>query len=190
MTCYLNFRKRIKFLGNQNRITQWNTVICVEWIGRIITGFRNSYGGTGRTVWPGIRFKTKTGETKSCLLRYELNFGKKKQVQDIVICYLSDISHLYDSIFYWGYYKASAKEKSISHLYKSKGKLKEYDNLISEEEKAILILKNKGLTNKQVAEQLSIDVSLIGAHRKKMLNKTGAKDLTSLFQICKMCEVF
>ena len=53
-------------------------------------------------------------------------------------------------------------------------------NELSERESAVLVLLTKGLSNKEIADQLNISVHTVISHRKNIIEKTGIKSLPGL----------
>jgi DNA-binding CsgD family transcriptional regulator len=51
---------------------------------------------------------------------------------------------------------------------------------LSERERDVLIRLVKGLSNKEIAEELSISIHTVGSHRKNIMEKTGIKSLSGL----------
>ncbi len=51
---------------------------------------------------------------------------------------------------------------------------------LSEREKEILVLLVRGLSHKEIAEQLNISVHTVTSHRKNIIEKTGIKSLSGL----------
>lgn len=59
-------------------------------------------------------------------------------------------------------------------------------SILSDREKEILLLAEKGFETKEIAEKLLISSHTVDKHRKNMLEHTGAKDTSMLIQICRM----
>lgn len=61
--------------------------------------------------------------------------------------------------------------------------------ILSEREREILGLVKAGNETKQIAEQLNISSHTVDKHRKNMLERTGARDISSLIQLCDMGKI-
>jgi DNA-binding CsgD family transcriptional regulator len=68
----------------------------------------------------------------------------------------------------------------LSILLKSSECKKITGEYLSEREKEILVLLVRGLSHKEIAEQLNISVHTVTSHRKNIIEKTGIKSLSGL----------
>ena len=57
---------------------------------------------------------------------------------------------------------------------------KSQQNQLSERERDVLIRLVKGLSNKEIGEELNISIHTVGSHRKNIMEKTGIKSLSGL----------
>ena len=53
---------------------------------------------------------------------------------------------------------------------------------LTQREKEIIVLMEKDLSNKQIADQLNISIRTVETHRKNILKKTGTNNLLSLLK--------
>lgn len=60
-----------------------------------------------------------------------------------------------------------------------------FSGFFTRRELELLKLLNKGMTSRQIAETLYISVHTVETHRRKMLNKTGSKNLVELINFSK-----
>jgi DNA-binding NarL/FixJ family response regulator len=91
-------------------------------------------------------------------------------------------SEIFDDIIEYQYDKqqiASALNYFIDIIKKEKG-LKKTDNQLSDREKDIVVQIAKGLTNKEIANQLFLSVHTVITHRKNIGNKLGIKSASGL----------
>jgi DNA-binding CsgD family transcriptional regulator len=75
---------------------------------------------------------------------------------------------------------------NTTYSYHEKTKKFEKRSLFSFREKEILSLVKSGFDTKQIAEKLSLSTYTIETHRKNMIELVGAKDFSSLIQICNL----
>lgn len=79
--------------------------------------------------------------------------------------------------------KASIAE-TIIEVVQSKGEASDAGNTagyeLSKRETAVLVLVAKGLTNKEIAEQLNVSPHTVMSHRKNIVHKTGIKSVAGL----------
>jgi DNA-binding CsgD family transcriptional regulator len=62
-------------------------------------------------------------------------------------------------------------------------------SIISDREREILVLIKNGFDTKTISDKLFISPHTVDKHRKNMLERTGAKDTSSLIQICEMGKI-
>jgi|GEM_PF-3727335 len=62
-------------------------------------------------------------------------------------------------------------------------------SILSDREREILLLIREGNETKQIAHKLSISPHTVDKHRKNMLESTGAKDISTLIQLCEMGKI-
>ena len=62
-------------------------------------------------------------------------------------------------------------------------------SVLSDREREILLLVREGKETKTIAEQLFISPHTVDKHRKNMLEYTGAKDISTLLQICEAGKI-
>jgi DNA-binding CsgD family transcriptional regulator/PAS domain-containing protein len=62
-------------------------------------------------------------------------------------------------------------------------------SILSDREREVLLLIRNGFDTKQISDKLFISPHTVDKHRKNMLEHTGAKDISSLIQICEMGKI-
>jgi FixJ family two-component response regulator len=62
-------------------------------------------------------------------------------------------------------------------------------NGLTSREREIMDMVVLGLANKQIARQLDISHRTVEVHRAKIMEKTGAKSLLELANLCKVCQL-
>lgn len=76
----------------------------------------------------------------------------------------------------------------ITSYYNNGGKFKNTD-ILSSRELEILQLMAKNFSSKEISERLFLSPHTVDNHRRRMFQRTGAQDTSSLIHICKMCGV-
>jgi DNA-binding CsgD family transcriptional regulator len=77
-------------------------------------------------------------------------------------------------------------DKKDYYSYNSLEKKMVAKSIISDREKEILQMIANGQDTKTIAEKLDLSPLTVEKHRKNMLDRTGAKDISMLLQICKI----
>lgn len=62
-------------------------------------------------------------------------------------------------------------------------------SILTDREVEILLLIKAGKETKYIAEQLNISPHTVDKHRKNMLERTGAKDISTLLQLCEIGKI-
>jgi DNA-binding CsgD family transcriptional regulator len=87
---------------------------------------------------------------------------------------------------WWAQFLINGEEKYFYHP--DDGKIKK-GMILSNREVEILMLIAQKKESKQIAELLNISPQTVDKHRKNMLEMTGAKDISSLMQICEIGNI-
>jgi DNA-binding CsgD family transcriptional regulator len=82
---------------------------------------------------------------------------------------------------WWAEFHINGNEKYYFHQNEKKF-IK--GSILTDREAEVLLLIKEGLDTKEIAERLFLSTHTVDKHRKNMLEKTGAKDISSLIQIC------
>jgi DNA-binding CsgD family transcriptional regulator len=88
--------------------------------------------------------------------------------------------------YWWAEYTINNELKYHFHQMEKKF---QRGGILSERELEVAVLVKRGLETKQIAEQLFISPHTVDKHRKNMLERTGARDFSSLIQICEMAQI-
>jgi DNA-binding CsgD family transcriptional regulator len=100
----------------------------------------------------------------------------------IMLLIIKDVGgQIKESENWWAEFRINGEETYTFH-HEEKKFLK--GSILSEREKEILLLIEQGLDTKDVAEKLFISPHTVDKHRKNMLDRTGAKDTSSLLNLC------
>ena len=78
------------------------------------------------------------------------------------------------------YFSEEAKETIMKDLVESKGKRKASEHDLTDREIDVLKLICQELTNQEIADKLHISVRTVDAHRRNLLQKTGARNTAGL----------
>lgn len=105
----------------------------------------------------------------------------------IMLSIKKDVSGLIrENGHWWAEYTINEENKYHFH---QKDKKFLPGGILSERELEVLLLVRTGLETKQIAERLFISPHTVDKHRKNMLERTGARDMSSLIQICELGQI-
>ncbi|GAB3960053.1 hypothetical protein GCM10028805_57280 [Spirosoma harenae] len=105
----------------------------------------------------------------------------------IMLLIIKDVSGLIkEDGAWWAEFCINGIEKYSFHQDHKKF---EKGSILSDREQEILHCINGGLETKQIAEKLFISPHTVDTHRKNMLERTGAKNISTLIQICQMGKI-
>jgi DNA-binding CsgD family transcriptional regulator len=139
-------------------------------------------------VFCGVNIKHKKGHIMRLMLRQSgLEFLENGAMKVSVIS-ADDITHLLRSDFYWGRSEFGPKKQYVHHLVSTDKKDMPQD-IISDREKEVLRLVAEDMESKEIAKILSISQHTVDNHRRNTIAKIGARDTTSLIQICRMAGI-
>jgi len=140
----------------------------------------------------GVKFKNKQGDLLTAFVKQKFVSGNKKGSPLLSFCEFVDISPHFKADFCWCRSTAGvdlADTPEITRVFMTHGRKKEYPDLLSERELAILKLVFLHKTSSEIAELLAISVETVKKHRKNMIARVGAKDMTSLIYICQLANL-
>lgn len=157
---------------------------------RSFEDFRSITPGTVVTdmkdIMCGVLVKHKDGSYKKTLLKHTIGKCNEDIWPLLVIGVRYDITEHLKGEDYWIYREKNVDGQVVSKLYAENRNEKQ---LLTPREKEILKLIASGLSSKEVARQLYISTETVKQHRKNMIQRTHAKDTSSLIHICKLCEI-
>ena len=139
-----------------------------------------------RAFLGGYCYNHKDGRTKKFLFRTEHPIRENNAFPDYHFARLEDIEHLIKKDGYWLYYEKSNGLQKVSKFYSKQGVFK-YP--ITKREKEILEMITSGMETKEIAEKLFISLDTVLKHRKNMVKRLNAKNIESVIQLCKLCEI-
>ncbi len=103
---------------------------------------------------------------------------------EIILIINNEVSpHIKNTDLFWFDIKVN---NSHSFSYNNVDKKFVEKSILSDREKEILRMISAGKESKAIAESLEISHLTVEKHRKNMLDRTGAKDISMLLQICQM----
>jgi DNA-binding CsgD family transcriptional regulator len=136
----------------------------------------------------GVNIKHKKGHTMRLMLRQSgLEFHKNGAMKVSVIS-ADDITHLLRSDFYWGRAEFGTNKQYVHHLV-SMDKKDMPQDILTDREKEILRFVAEDMESKEIAKTLFISQHTVDNHRRNTIGKIGARDTTSLIQICRMAGI-
>lgn len=163
-------------------------IFAIKWEKEVRSSYKLSF--TEFTIiLCGIKMRHKNGNILRLLIRFDPVLVTESGFDVLNLISVYDITHLMKDDFYWGRWDIKDELNTVFH-FRSSDKKNYKQDILSDREKEILLLYAKGYTIKEVSETLHITMNTINNHRKNMLLKTGARDVTSLIQICKMMGMF
>ena len=105
----------------------------------------------------------------------------------IMLLIIKDVGNLIkEKGSWWAEFRINGEENYIFHQNEKKF-IK--GSILSDREKEILLLVKAGFETKTIAEKLNISPHTVDKHRKNMLERTGAKDTSTLIEICTMGKI-
>ncbi len=102
----------------------------------------------------------------------------------VMLLIIKDISpYIKENSPWWAEFKINGNENYSFH---ENNKNFNACSLLTDREKEVLLLIKNHFSSKEIAEKLFISSQTVDKHRKNMLEKTGARDISSLLQICEI----
>jgi DNA-binding CsgD family transcriptional regulator len=135
-----------------------------------------------KLVFVGVKINTGLGKTIRTFAQNSYLDVDVERNPINVLQSVQDISHFMKDDFWWMRFSCGENSENVKYYHSSTGKTFEGD-IVSDREKDILRLINKGMDSPEIAETLFLSISTIHTHRKNMLARTGMKDVTALLQI-------
>lgn len=157
------------------KIVNWhNSIVKENGTSQLLEGFSYTYCG--------LSGKKKNGDKVKVLINHWPFDIQKNGYGRLGLIALQDITFLYSGKHYWGKIDFD-KHPQLNKYFHSNDKLGRFDNMFSAREKDILKLINEGLTSRDISEKLFISHGTVDKHRKNIIEKSGFKDIPSLFQV-------
>jgi len=132
----------------------------------------------------GVKVLNKDGEPISYFIRQHIRTYNTAGRPCTCVCFLTDITHLYKADFYWAR-MVRGNHKEIT-AFKLSNSTKEQKDILTKRERQVLQLISSKKESKEISKILNISINTVDNHRKKMIKRSGAKDMTALIQLSKM----
>jgi DNA-binding CsgD family transcriptional regulator len=105
----------------------------------------------------------------------------------IMLLIIKDVGNLIkEKGNWWAEFHINKTDKYIFH---QNDKKFNKGSILSDREREILLEIRDKLETKQIAEKLNISPHTVDKHRKNMIERTGAKDISTLIQICEIGNI-
>ncbi len=155
--------------------------------------FRKLTGGkttiNHKAFYCGIVLKNKLGNPIKTLIKQKFISVNEKGMPLLSFLEVEDIGPHFKADFCWCRMTNGNAKFPVNRVYLSSGSKKEYPDLLSQREMEILQLIINNKDSAAIAASLSISVETVKKHRKNMIARVGAKDMTSLIYLCRLCDL-
>ena len=140
-------------------------------------------------IFCGIKFKNRFGDYRSFM--FKLKFLSVDKLKQPIYSFIEaeDITDLYKVHTYWGLFTSKSEHSRARRVYFSSGSKKESRTLLSPRELEVLQLILAEKQSQEISELLNISIETVRKHRKNMIARIGAKDMTALIQILKLSNI-
>ena len=135
----------------------------------------------------GIKFKDKWGNFKTLLAKQKFLAVDKNGEPTLSFVVAEDITPIHKGDSDWFPIADFSKDIPLIRVYSSMANTR--NQLLSDRELDILRLIIQKMDGVSIANQLNISAETVKQHRKNMLAKIGAKDMTGLIHICRQANV-
>lgn len=137
----------------------------------------------------GVKLKDKWGEMRIFFVKQKILSFTKEGLPLLSLLEIEEITTIFKGDFYWARFSIDDQDQKYCRAFFSKGKKKEYADLLSNREMEILKLITQRKNNVEISEVLDISKNTVERHRKNMIAKTGVIDMTGLIYICRLCQI-
>lgn len=137
----------------------------------------------------GVKFKDKWDKWRTILIKQQAVLFSKNNQLLLSFLEVEEITTIYKADFVWYRAAFSHEDIQINRVYFSSGTKKEQAELLSPRELEILRLAIEHKSNREIGQLLNISKNTVDRHRKNMIARVGATDMTALIRICQIAEV-
>lgn len=135
----------------------------------------------------GLKLKDKWGKTRVYLIKQKFISTDKNGMALLSVNIGEDITAMHKGNAAWMKMTDPSKEVPIQRVYFHQSNIR--NEVLSKRELDILKLVIQGMNSAAIGQQLSISTETVKKHRKNMIAKVGAKDMTALIYICQQTNV-
>jgi len=145
--------------------------------------------GDRMVFYCGVKMKDKQGNIRTFFIKQKLlSFTENNKVL-LSFMEIEEITTIFKGDFVWARFTTDYGNENYTRVFFSEGKKKEYRHLLSEREMEILQLISEKKSSKEIGEVLGIAKNTVERHRKNMIARIGATDMTGLLYLCRLCQV-
>ena len=136
----------------------------------------------------GLRLHTKAGAIKTFFLSItRLRFDEEGQ-PTLSLVHAIDISPFIKEEVYWIRFTRGDNNEYVSFFTSKEGR-QQFKDLISPRELEVLQLVAAQKDSKEISKLLNISFKTVEKHRKNMIARSCAKDMTALIYLCQLVEI-
>ena len=161
----------------------------LQWFNRFKKVVPNFGRGEDELIIFGVKLKGKRQKLKTFLFKCKGISLNKESGCGYAFFEVEEIGSLYKSDTWWTKYNAVRNNRNITRYYFSNGQKKESVDLFSPRELEILKLIIEHKNSVEISQLLNISTETVKKHRKNMIAKVGAKDMSALIYICLQANV-
>jgi len=137
----------------------------------------------------GIKLKDKWGKTRTYIARQK--FLSANQKGEPLLSYIigEEITAIFKGDDGWMKLTDNSGEIPIGRVYSTNSNINIRNELLSKRETEILKLVVKNMNSAMIGKELNISTETVNKHRKNMISKVGAKDMTALIYLCQKVNI-
>jgi len=137
----------------------------------------------------GWKFKDKWRSWRTVIIKQKILAATKDNDPLLSFLETEDITNIYKSDVVWHRISCLFQGKRTTRVYFSSGPKKESSDILSSREIEILQLVVQQKSNQKISELLNISKHTVERHRKNMIARVGATDITALIRIAQIVKV-
>jgi len=137
----------------------------------------------------GVKTKDAQGRLRTFFIKQKMLSYTKENKPLLSFLEVEEITTIFKGDFIWARMTADYKKVDYVRVFFSKGKKKEYADLLSERELEILRLIIQHKSSLEISKILAITKSTVEKHRKNMIAKAGVIDMSGLIYVCRLCQL-
>jgi len=145
--------------------------------------------GNQNAYFCGVKLKDKWGEMRVFFVKQKMLSLTKDGQPLLSLLEVEEVTTIIKGDFFWARFSTEYQNQKYYRAFFSKGKKKEYADLLSKREMEILKLITQQKNNSEISAILGISKNTVERHRKNMIARTGVIDMTALIYICRLCQI-